>query len=394
TSMESRQIKFGDYFPYSKFSDVTDSLNYGQRNTFQKHGQYFLIEDYESSIPTLIGEINQPIQVQLRLLQADDPTKIQHLNFYTNLNKETGAFIIFDKEKPLQVVDPNGIFKSIKVNTSLEDAWFWVIFDIVFEKPIPKSDIVLEAWNERRNVSNLRVVDAWKIIEPDNFGEKVLDVTLTAQVEITHDASSPICKQENSCYIPAEAKILEGGHVIWTNLDSFIHTITSGIPQFGPDNKFDEMLMPGESIQIKFDQSGVYRYYCIIHPWATGKVNVYEDGQPSAEDETPERELKIKSTRFGGSVLVENNDFVTSNKRILTFDISGHVEDEPGRKRIDITLTKPDGTKQKMTAFANNRGYYFLPIIIQNWEGGSYGITAKSNGEPIGSISFFLVDER
>ena len=106
------------------------------------------------------------------------------------------------------------------------------------------------------------------------------------------------------------------------------------------------------------------------------------------------RKLSVKSTRFGGSVLVENNDFVTSNKRTLTFDVSGHIEDEPGRKHIQLVFTKPDGTKQKMSTYANNRGHYFIPIVVHNWEGGSYSITAKLHGEPIGSISFFLVDER
>ncbi|MFB5611192.1 MAG: hypothetical protein ACE5RT_05235, partial [Nitrosopumilaceae archaeon] len=395
TAMESRQIKFGDYFPYSKFSDITDSLNYGKQSTFQKHGQYFIVEDYAPSIPTLIGETNQAIQVQVRLLQPDDPTKIKHLGLYTDLNENRkGAYIIFDKENPVKVIDPDGIFKSVKVNTSLEDTWFWVIFDIVFEKQMPRSDIILEAWNERRIVSNLQVVDAWKIVDPSQLDRKTQDVTMTAQVEITHDASSPICKDEESCYTPVEAKVLEGGHVIWTNFDSFIHTVTSGTPELGPDDKFDGILMPGESFQVQFENSGVYRYYCVIHPWAIGMVNVYEDGQPSSEDEVPERELKIKSTRFGGSVLVENNDFVTSNKRTLTFDVSGHIEDEPGRKHIELVFTKPDGTKQKMFTYANNRGHYFIPIIVQNWEGGSYGITAKSHGEPIGSISFFLVDER
>jgi plastocyanin len=391
-TMESRQIKFGDYFPYSKFSDTTDLLNYGN-NTFQKHGQYFLVEDYAPSIPTLIGETNQPIQVQIRLLQADDPTRIQHLNFYTNLNEEGGAFIIFDKDEPLQVVDPNGVFKSVKVNTSLEDTWFWVIIDLVFEKPMKKSDIRLEVWNDRKIVSYLELVDAWEI-DPDPISEEISDVTLFAEVDITHDGSSPICKQTNSCYSPSETKVLEGGYVIWTNSDSFIHTVTSGIPELGTDDKFNGILMPGESFQVKFEESGVYRYYCVIHPWATGMVNVYKDGQPSFADEIPDRELIIKSKRFGGSILVENNGFITSNKRTMMLDVSGHVEDDPGRYRIDIIFTKPDGVKQEMATFANERGHFFMPIILQNWEGGSYGITAESNGEPIGSVSFFLVDDK
>jgi plastocyanin len=392
TTMESKQIKFGDYFPYSSFSDTTDLLNYGN-NTFQKHGQFFLVEDYAPSIPTLIGETNQPIQIQVRLLQADDPTRIQHLNFYTNLNEKGGAFVIFDKNEPLQVVDPNGVFKSVKVNTSLEDPYFWVIIDLVFEKPMKKSDIRLEVWNDRRIVSYLQIIDALEI-EPDPLSEEILGVDLIAEVDITHNGSSPICKQTNSCYSPYEAKVLEGGHVIWTNSDSFIHTVTSGIPEIGTDDKFNGILMPGESFQVKFEKSGVYRYYCLIHPWATGMVNVYKEGQSSLADEIPDRELIIQSKKFGGTILVEDNGFITSNQRTMIFDVSGHLEDESGRDRIDIIFTKPDGTKQKMATFANDRGHFNMPIILERWEGGSYGITAKSNGESIGSISFFLVDDR
>ena len=138
----------------------------------------------------------------------------------------------------------------------------------------------------------------------------------------------------------------------------------------------------------------MYGYYCLIHPWATGMVNVYNDGQPSFADEIPDREMMIKSTRFGGSVLVEDNGFITSNKRTVTIDVSGHVEDEPGLNRIDIILTKPDGVKQEMSTFVNERGHFFMPIRLQGWEGGSYGITVESNGEPVGSVSFFLVDDR
>ena len=395
TSTDPRHKKFGEYFPYSKFSDSADLSNYGDSEMFQKHGQYFFVENFNQKVTTLIGEVNQPIQIQVRLMQPDDPTKIKHLSLYSDINKNRkGVQIIFDKENPVEVIDHGSIFKSVKVNTSVEDQGFWAIFDIVFAKSMPRSDIVLEAWNEDRIISNQYVIDAWEIIEPNNIIEEKSDVSLIAEVEITHDASSPICGKDNSCYTPPEAKILEGGHVIWRNHDSFIHTVTSGISEYGKDDKFDEVLMPGESFQVQFKKSGVYRYYCAVHPWATGIVNVYEEDKPSHIAEIPQRELKVELKQFAGHVSVENHDFISHDKKILMFEVSGNVEDEPGKKRIEITFTKPDGAKQKSVSFANTEGDYFVPLVLHSWEEGNYEINAKVHGEPIGMVSFFLSDER
>jgi amicyanin len=66
---------------------------------------------------------------------------------------------------------------------------------------------------------------------------------------------------------PAEVKIKKGGTVTWTNTDSVRHDIIFG-------NSSSPLLGKGESYTKKFDEEGVYDYYCGPHPSMKGKVNV------------------------------------------------------------------------------------------------------------------------
>ena len=94
------------------------------------------------------------------------------------------------------------------------------------------------------------------------------------QVTIAQGASSPGCETTNECYLPYQAEIYSGEPVVWVNTDSAAHTITSGLPAT-PDALFDSgMLMPDQKWEFVFTDSGEYDYYCMLHPWMTGKVIV------------------------------------------------------------------------------------------------------------------------
>jgi len=63
----------------------------------------------------------------------------------------------------------------------------------------------------------------------------------------------------------------------WVNADTAAHTVTSGIPIDGHDGKFDSSLFgPANSFKFQFTESGKYDYFCIVHPWMTGVVNVVD----------------------------------------------------------------------------------------------------------------------
>ena len=76
-------------------------------------------------------------------------------------------------------------------------------------------------------------------------------------------------------YDPEIIDINVGTTVAWENVDNTMHTATSGNPTGGHDDVFDsDILSAGESYEYTFADAGSYEYYCILHPWMVGTVNV------------------------------------------------------------------------------------------------------------------------
>ncbi|RDJ32638.1 MAG: copper-binding protein [Crenarchaeota archaeon] len=98
----------------------------------------------------------------------------------------------------------------------------------------------------------------------------------TVNVSMPQGSGIPGCEETNECYIPASVSINVGDTVHWTNDDAAAHTVTSGSPSAGgPDGKFDSSLMsPGATFDVTFDEKGSVDYFCIVHPWMVGNVNV------------------------------------------------------------------------------------------------------------------------
>lgn len=94
-------------------------------------------------------------------------------------------------------------------------------------------------------------------------------------VIIPAGTSVPGCEGVDKCYDPPSLIIFKGGEVIWRNDDSSAHTVTSGDIINGPDGKFDSgLVMSGKTFSYKFEESGEYAYFCMIHPWANASVTV------------------------------------------------------------------------------------------------------------------------
>ncbi len=97
----------------------------------------------------------------------------------------------------------------------------------------------------------------------------------TATVSMPAGTSVPGCEETDECYIPASVTVSKGGKVIWTNDDTAAHTVTSGTPKDGPSGVFDSSLvMGGNTFEYTFNDSGSYDYFCMVHPWMVGNVQV------------------------------------------------------------------------------------------------------------------------
>jgi len=115
------------------------------------------------------------------------------------------------------------------------------------------------------------------IVEPENTTTSTEPEEKRAapvEVKMGIGAGVPGCETNQECFVPYKAEIHPSEPVVWNNVDSTAHTVTSGVPGT-PDGKFDSgMLISGQTYQFLFTDLGEYDYYCLIHPWMVGKVIV------------------------------------------------------------------------------------------------------------------------
>jgi nitrite reductase (NO-forming) len=75
-------------------------------------------------------------------------------------------------------------------------------------------------------------------------------------------------------YVPKMVNVTVGATVKWKNDDPIPHTVTSGTPE-GATKEFDSgFINVGDSFTHTFDKKGLFEYFCMPHPWMTGKVTV------------------------------------------------------------------------------------------------------------------------
>ncbi len=97
----------------------------------------------------------------------------------------------------------------------------------------------------------------------------------TISVDMPPGTSVPGCEETNECFTPSSITINAGDTVEWTNSDTAAHTVTGGSPADGPSGVFDSSLvLGGAQYAFTFEEAGDYVYFCMVHPWMVGDVQV------------------------------------------------------------------------------------------------------------------------
>jgi len=121
---------------------------------------------------------------------------------------------------------------------------------------------------------------------PESDAVDVEEMVVESAPEIIEDLSSftisipsgtgvPGCEETNECFLPYEASVSVGTTVTWSNDDTAAHTVTSGNVNAGPTGVFDSgLFMAGSTFDFTFEDTGKYDYFCMVHPWMTGFVDV------------------------------------------------------------------------------------------------------------------------
>ena len=97
----------------------------------------------------------------------------------------------------------------------------------------------------------------------------------THEIIIPEGVGIPGCEEKDECYIPSSISITAGHSVVWNNIDTAAHTVTSGSSSEGPDELFDSgLFLNGATFEYTFHEPGSYDYFCIVHPWMVGTISV------------------------------------------------------------------------------------------------------------------------
>ena len=106
-------------------------------------------------------------------------------------------------------------------------------------------------------------------------GNRVFEASTFASVSVPQGTSVPGCEETNECFIPFEVTVGVGGEVTWSNDDTAAHTVTSGSAVDVSSGEFDSSLFfAGTTFSHTFEAAGEFPYFCQVHPWMTGIVNV------------------------------------------------------------------------------------------------------------------------
>ncbi|MFL6390455.1 MAG: plastocyanin/azurin family copper-binding protein [Nitrososphaeraceae archaeon] len=84
---------------------------------------------------------------------------------------------------------------------------------------------------------------------------------------------------DKKAFSPNHIKVKVGSTVIWTNDDSNIHTVTSGVPNTPNvgqvfDSGLTSLISPSKTYSHKFTNAGEFTYFCRLHPTMVGEIEV------------------------------------------------------------------------------------------------------------------------
>jgi plastocyanin len=115
------------------------------------------------------------------------------------------------------------------------------------------------------------------IVQQEPSRQTAISVAETVTITIPEGVAGQADGSNEEHYVPELATVSSGSQVTWINADTVGHTATSGTPAGGPSGQFDTgTILPGESKSVMVEAKGGQSllYYCTIHPWLTGELQM------------------------------------------------------------------------------------------------------------------------
>ena len=164
-------------------------------------------------------------------------------------------------------------------------------------------------------------------IPPVVYAESIYDINIPSG---SADSNAPFhWISEKDGDTSGFIEILVNDEIHWKNGDTVSHTVTSGTPQNGPTGIFDSgEIKPGGLFMKKFTEIGKFQYYCTIHPWREGLVNVVSGYSilprvgADVGDGSKTFDLEYKFNR------ILNQATIDENSKSITLELKGKTMNE------------------------------------------------------------------
>ncbi|MDE1765503.1 MAG: hypothetical protein KGI27_04405 [Thaumarchaeota archaeon] len=178
----------------------------------------------------------------------------------------------------------------------------------------------------------------------------------------------------STIFWPPELQARQGDMITWMNNDTTAHTITSGVTEHlnYSGKVFDSgVLSPGQEYSFKIP-SGVwsaYYYFCRIHPWMTGKIDVsdaYLGKSPISTISTDKNSYSSGDTMQISGIVNDTSQIMPltiqifdSQRNMVFSDRTNLLSDDSFMYKLKVT-----NTVFKTSGIYKIKGYYGFPATV------------------------------
>ena len=154
---------------------------------------------FENNVEKSIVTVGEEYKVKVTLYENSGPDALQHISLYTDLRgfereiHHSDAYIRYDKGIGVSAYDPQNLFRETDIFILKNGANLEIEFTIIFNKPMEESDLIVRAWDVKRNSVDARFANAIEVISEElseiiEIPPEVIDEDLiNPEFEITID---------------------------------------------------------------------------------------------------------------------------------------------------------------------------------------------------------------
>ncbi len=134
--------------------------------------------NYSNIVETQEIKTGEEFSVKLLIDDGARGTETEFVGLFMNLNghyrqlHHSDTYITYDTEKGLESFDPNRFFSNVELEQKQKGEKIEMDFNIVFDREMPTSDIIIRMWDTNKNSQDTILYDVIKITETDIVTEK------------------------------------------------------------------------------------------------------------------------------------------------------------------------------------------------------------------------------